>query len=413
MSSIINQPPMQNIQDSLQEKLAKLCGPYLTKRMNKREFLNTFENRTREINKAALLDLSAQLKNKPGLGNVGYSLRYDEIILENNGKIDTLLAASGHPLTVIGKTIPSNNAIFLNRDITVKRTDKRSTTGKDVTNHLSFKLIIKESAYLNISGWEKEVFYRMSGVFMMASGLIIAVIVLFYITFRALIRQRKIAEIKTDFANNITHELQTPLSSVSLVLKSIKRADVQSKPALMNELICSLDRQYQKIQQLVDHVLESTIVQEGKIQTEEVDITRYLQEYAHDLQIDQHLLEVDISPSSQLIKTNKTVILSILNVLVDNAAKYSDAGRSILLKTFMNNGYFCIQVVDHGNGIQPLHQDQIFDKFHRVPEADRYTVRGLGLGLYLARRSAASISGELSLAHSDHTGSTFELKLPL
>ncbi|MDR6197511.1 HAMP domain-containing sensor histidine kinase [Siphonobacter sp. SORGH_AS_0500] len=413
MSGITNQRDMQDLQDSIRQQLSQLAASYTNGQMSKQAIVNAISQVEQGINKQAGDYLAVQLKRKPALGKVNYQLQYDEIILENNGKADTLLRVSDQPITIIGKVIPAADAVLLNREITVTRTnDKSDRNGKSI-HRLNFRLLIKQSSYIDISGWETEVIRRMAGIFLMASGLILAVIILFYMVFRALIRQKKIAEMKTDFANNITHELQTPLSSVNLIMKSVLRADVQANPSIMNELLGTLDRQYQKIQQLVDHVLESTIQTEEEIKLSDVDIAGYLREYGQDLQVANHRLEVAIAPLYQNVKTNTAVILSILNVLIDNAAKYSAASKPISLKGFATNQHYCIQVTDQGEGIAPAFCEHIFDKFYRVPEANRLTVRGLGLGLYLARQSAASIGAVLTLKNTGPGGSTFELTVAL
>ncbi|MDQ1090075.1 sensor histidine kinase KdpD [Siphonobacter sp. SORGH_AS_1065] len=413
MSGIMSQRDMQDLQDSIRQQLSQLAVSYTNGQISKQNLFKAISQVEQGINKQAGDYLAVQLRRKPALGKISYQLQYDEIILENNGKADTLLRVSDQPITIIGKVIPAADAVLLNRDITVTRTNDKSDRNGKSTNRLNFRLLIKQSSYIDISGWETEVIRRMAGIFLMASGLILAVIILFYMVFRALIRQKKIAEMKTDFANNITHELQTPLSSVNLIMKSVLRADVQANPAIMNELLGTLDRQYQKIQQLVDHVLESTIQTEEEIKLSDVDIAGYLREYGQDLQVANHRLEVAIAPLYQNVKTNTAVILSILNVLIDNAAKYSAASKPISLKGFATNQHYCIQVTDQGEGIAPAFCEHIFDKFYRVPEANRPTVRGLGLGLYLARQSAASIGAVLTLKNTGPGGSTFELLVAL
>lgn len=413
MSDITSHRDMQALQDSVRGQLSQLAASYSNGRASRQDVITAMRRVNQAINRQAETYLEVQLKSKPALGKISYQLRYDEIILENNGKADTLLRRSDQPVTIIGKSIPAVDAVLLNRDITVTRTNNRSDQNGKPIERLNFRLLIKQSSYLDISGWEAEVIRRMAGIFIMASGLIIAVIILFYLVFRALIRQKKIADMKTDFANNITHELQTPLSSVNLILKSVLRADVQANPALMNELLGTLNRQYQKIQQLVDHVLESTIQTNEQMQLTTVDLARYLQEYGQDLQVANHRLEVCIDPASQKVKTNTAVILSILNILIDNAAKYSVATKPIRLKGFAANQQYCIQVIDQGEGIAPAFCNQIFDKFYRVPQANQHNVRGLGLGLYLARQSAASIGAVLTLKNSGPSGSTFELTVAL
>lgn len=253
----------------------------------------------------------------------------------------------------------------------------------------------------------------MAGIYFLAILLILAVIVLFYLVFRAMIRQKKLAGIKTDFANNITHELKTPLTSVGLVLKSLDRPEVQGDKQKTAELLATLKRQHEKIQQTVDFVLESAMEAHPEIHKQATDIAAYLQNYVDDLRIADHLLEPNVIPATQPVITNTQLLDKILNNLVENAVKYSPVGSVIILKGYPSGLHYFIEVADQGPGIASDHQVNLFDKFFRVPEDNKHTVKGLGLGLYLSRKAAIAMGANLNLKSTSGAGCVFTLELPL
>lgn len=368
--------------------------------MSKPDFIKLLKSFTRQSGNKSSVYINKMLNKNPGLQGISYKSQFDEIICEINGKSDTLLAASAKPVIFSGDDFHTAHAIILNKDVTL-------STGDD------FRILIRQSNLIDVSKRENEVFKRMAGVLFLAIGLIIAVIILLYLVFSALIRQKKLAEIKTDFANNITHELKTPLSSVSIILKSMLLKEVQAKPVLLNDLLQSLNRQHGKIRQLVDSVLDSAMVTAIKVEQKELEITGFLQEYVNDLAIANHELIAEIETDPQTLRTNAATLEKILNILVDNAAKYSEEGMLVHLTAFHTQTHYHIEITDQGAGIPVQYQQHIFDKFYRIPEQNKHTVKGLGLGLYLAKQAALQLGAELTVQSKPGKGSTFIISLPI
>lgn len=397
---VTNSPVMISVQEQIRAELRQTVIQYVTNPMSKPGFIKLLKSNTRESGHKFNIYLKKMLDKKPNLEGIVYKSQFDEIIFEINGKSDTLLIAPAKPIVFSGDDFHTAHTIILNKDVTL-------STGEDL------RIIIRQSNFMDISKRENEVIKRMSGVLFLAIGLIIAVIILLYLVFSAMIRQKKLAEIKTDFANNITHELKTPLSSVSIILKSILLKEVQEKPALLNDLLQSLNRQHGKIRQLVDSVLDSAMVTAVKVEQKELEITSFLQEYADDLAIANQELIAEIETTPQMLLTNAATLEKILNILVDNAAKYSEESESIYLTAFQTQTHYQIEITDKGSGIPIQYQQYIFDKFYRIPEQNKHTVKGLGLGLYLAKQAALQLSAELTVSSKPGKGSTFIISLPV
>jgi two-component system phosphate regulon sensor histidine kinase PhoR len=178
-------------------------------------------------------------------------------------------------------------------------------------------------------------------------------------------------------------------------------------------LLQSLGRQHEKIRLIVDSVLESAMATAVVVEKEELEITDFLQKYFRDLTLANHRLLVEIEPRSQILLTNEVALEKILNIFIDNAAKYSKTGSVIQVQSYIQDNHYYIEITDQGRGIALEYQGDIFDKFYRIPEINSHTVKGLGLGLYLAKQTAIQIGVQLSLRSKPGSGSTFILTFPI
>lgn len=397
---ITNLPAATSFEEQARENLRLAIDEYLARRLTKAAFIQLLCKNNQDVKEKSNQYINHMTAKIPLLRHTHYKAQFDEITYQLNGKSDTLLTSNQKPVVFNGTNFKTDKNVYLSKFVT-------NSIGDDLT------IVMKQSNYIDVSSWQKEVFKRMYGILFLAIGLIIAVIVLFYLIFRVLIRQKKLAEIRTDFANNITHELKTPLSSVSLILKSALLKNVQQQPELLDSLLQSLNRQHGKIRQIVDSVLESAMAGTIVVEMEKVEITSFLHEYFDDLALERHSLSLDILPQSVMLNTNTETLEKILNILVDNASKYSDPQKAIQVKCFVTGTHYHIEITDCGPGIPQEHQAQIFDKFYRIPERNTHTVKGLGLGLYLGQQAALQIGATLTVKSSAGIGSTFIISLDL
>jgi signal transduction histidine kinase len=400
ISELTSQPEMLVFAEQAQSNLRYTVHQYLDKKMSKAEFIRQLKQNNQGVHDSSTVYLNKMLSKNPELGGIKYKSQSDEITYQTEGKSDTLLRHRERPVIIVGEAFETINTILLNKDLTTSSGDE-------------LRIVVRQSNYIDVSSWQKEVYKRMSGILFLAIVLILAVIILFYLIFSAMIKQKKLADIKTDFANNITHELKTPLSSVSLILKSILRKDVLMKPKVLEELLQSLGRQHEKIRLIVDSVLESAMATAVVVEKEAVEITVFLHKYFHDLSLANHRLIVEIEPRLQILLTNEVALEKILNIFIDNAAKYSQTGSFIRVKSYNQHNHYYIEIIDQGRGIASEYHGDIFDKFYRIPEMNSHTVKGLGLGLYLAKQTAIQIGVELSLKSKPGSGSTFTITFPI
>lgn len=376
----------------------------------KNEFLHKVVSAVMVEKKPNDSSFHALIKSNALLSGVRFSMNYRQIILVKNGISDTLLKTTDAPLVILGDDQAAGEELSIGAGVQVTGLsdpkDVRAESSPD-------RLEVKYSQLADVSGWKQQVWKRMTGVLLLAIGLIAALIFLFYQVFRTLLKQKRIADITTDFANNMTHELKTPLSSIAIIIKSLKKENVRHQPEMIDELVNSLDRQHHKLQQLTDQVLKTALAEEDSPKLEPVRMPEFLQQALLDFKNDTHRIESSIDKTPRLLKTDPRLLNSILENLLDNAAKYSEPGTTILLKSYTDAHNYIIEVSDQGRGIAEEEQTRIFEKFYRVPEKDLHSVKGMGLGLYLCRLRAGILGGTLSVRSRLGEGSTFIFKIPL
>lgn len=413
ITKLMNAAVVDSLEDKVQENLKKvIIMAYDKQKIDKKLIFKSMKDSSLNLYQQLNSYVFQNIQQSKDLRSIQYKSQYEEIIIERGGIMDTLLSSKDLPVMLFGQEFNDANTLLLNHNETISVVSKNMRE-KQVSFSQNLKLIIRTSNYINVSDWKKAVFNQMLGTFILGATLIIAVISLLFMVFSAMIRQKKIADIKTDFANNITHELKTPLSSVSLILKSMGHDEIRSNTILLDDLLQSLNRQHLKIQHIVDSVLEGAMLTEIAVQFKPLDMHILLENYAHDLRLKAHQLAVHIDPEKCILQTNSLFIEKILNVFVENAQKYSEPQTVIRLESYTQGKFYIIAVTDEGPGITAHHQVHIFDKFYRVPEENRHSVKGLGLGLFLARQAADRIQAKLELKSKPGKGSTFLIKLPI
>jgi two-component system phosphate regulon sensor histidine kinase PhoR len=239
-------------------------------KIDQQQFLNMTARNIDSVTRSLNQSYNRAFIKDVRLSHVSYLCTYDELAIDIKGTRHILTSAlNKQSNTDRIRSKRKNNLLQV-------RTFQGSFDGKSLgldtysPELSSIKLSFTGRQYADVSGWNLELVKRMTGVFLLAVSLLVAVSTLFYLMFRNILQQKKITEIQADFTNNVTHELKTPLSSTSVILKSLLKKEVRNKPDLMDELLASLSRQHQRIQQTVDSVLESAMLTNLNIERTDV-----------------------------------------------------------------------------------------------------------------------------------------------
>ena len=400
----------QTLSDSLNNHVMKALLSRLQYQLEKgtRPNLNGFQQQVDQVAGNYRYLISRALLKDSLLRNIGFNFEYTRVVLYRGGKIDTLLGAGSKPLLLTGK----GNSTFLISEGKQQVGFKVKANSSSVQPQF-YSLAVWNRPGISATGWQQTVFRRMLATLAGSVALIAALIIIFFLIFSALLRQKRIADVTTDFANNMTHELKTPLSAAALVVKSLRTPDAKLDEEWFNELLEQLDRQHRKIRRLMDIVLTSALDKPiGAIQLRKLNLKKILEDLTMLATAGGREL-VLAGQIETVICTDPDLLTAILSNLLDNALKYTSPESPLSLSIRQSTDrYTLISLKDQGPGIEKKYQRYLFQKFFRVPRADTGQIKGLGLGLYLSRIQARQLSGKLTYERNSSGGSTFNLTLP-
>ncbi|MEM7655169.1 MAG: HAMP domain-containing sensor histidine kinase [Bacteroidota bacterium] len=245
------------------------------------------------------------------------------------------------------------------------------------------------------------------------------ILVCFWIAIRTVFRQKKFSEMKNDFINNMTHELKTPIATISLAADAISNPQISGNPDGMKRYTRIIKEENQRMHRQVERVLQAARLQRKEIRLDpsEFNLHDLLTKAGRYLELPMQErgghLNLDLRATRTVVQGDEQHLINLINNLLDNANKYSSDQPNITLRTFNEADQLVIQVQDQGMGISKADQARIFERFYRVSTGNLHEVKGFGLGLSYAKAIAQAHGGDISVQSQLGQGSTFELRLPL
>jgi two-component system phosphate regulon sensor histidine kinase PhoR len=240
----------------------------------------------------------------------------------------------------------------------------------------------------------------------------------FALMLSTILRQKKLAEVKNDFINNMTHELKTPLATVSAAMEALQDFGALQDPGKTDTYLTMARQEVRRLADLVDKVLHIAVeARPGHalpLHPEAVCPAELVAELVsrHELQATKPVrFEVSISPTDML-RLDRLHLAGALHNLLDNALNYSGERVVVRITGRPASGGWQLTVADDGPGIAPSYQEAVFEQFFRVPTGNLHPVKGFGLGLYYVRQVVAAHGGRVRVRNAPGGGSEFVLWLP-
>lgn len=239
----------------------------------------------------------------------------------------------------------------------------------------------------------------------------------FMLVLHTIVAQRKLAEAKNDFINNMTHELKTPLTTVSAAVETLQRFGPQADPEKVNTYLRISQTELRRLSDLVDKVLTIATKERQTLELhpEPVHPAELVQAAVHRHQLHASKpvhFEVDMAPAD-VVQADRLHLAGVINNLIDNAIKYSKEQVTIALQSCYTAGGWQLTVQDDGVGIASSYQAAVFGRFFRVPTGNLHPVKGFGLGLYYVRQVVERHGGHIAVRSEPGRGSAFTVWLPL
>lgn len=245
----------------------------------------------------------------------------------------------------------------------------------------------------------------------------------FAYTIASLFRQKKLDEMRTDFINNMTHELKTPVSTILLGTEMLYDPDLIQNDHAREKALTSITAEGNRLNLLIEKVLQMSFFNEDdskiKFKIKPIDMEELVINVTSifSLKVESFggELDVDLGATETIIDGDEMHLTNIIFNLLDNSVKYrrEDIPLMITVRTLNDNNNFIIKLEDNGIGMKREYLKKIFDRFYRIPTGNRHDVKGFGLGLAYVARMVHLHGGQIQAESEIGKGTTFIIQLPL
>lgn len=254
-----------------------------------------------------------------------------------------------------------------------------------------------------------------------AASILFTVVIIsaFWLTVRTMFTQKKLSEIKSDFINNMTHELKTPLATISLAIDALTNDKVIRDTDKIKYYSGMIKEENRRMNKQVEKILQAARIerQEISLNLQELDVHDIIRKVAENLELQilekQGRLALSLSAQNHKVKADEVHFSNIIFNLLDNAIKYSTEAPKIEVETLMQNNVVFIKVKDNGIGMNKETQSRIFEKFYRAHTGNIHNVKGFGLGLSYVKAMVEAHNGKIKVESAVGKGSIFTVSLPL
>jgi two-component system, OmpR family, phosphate regulon sensor histidine kinase PhoR len=309
--------------------------------------------------------------------------------------------------------------IFKNKDETLASSKGFSDKQFSFVTDLSANKVFSTHNYLLVQfpNGGTFVFDSMRNMLLLSLLFSLVIIGVFYYTIRLIIKQKKLGEMKNDFINNMTHELKTPIATISLATEAINNPLIKDNDEKFKDYTRILKEENQKLNSHVERVLEMAMLDKGELvlNKKQVNIGKLIQRTieSHKLLIQKQNAKVNFSPDTEVIcRVDEEHMLAAFNNLLDNALKYSKEFCTVNIQIARPLKDLVITFKDNGIGIDKEQKEKVFDKFFRAQGGNLHDVKGFGLGLSYVRSIVEAHNGSIELLSEKGKGSEFIIKLP-
>ena len=314
-------------------------------------------------------------------------------------------------------------AIFENKKQSTVASEKFLFTSGSI---FSTPIFTDDEGKSNISLWvnfnnKKLYVWSKIGIMVLLSTLLVLVILsTYFFAFRQIKKQREISQIKTDFINNMTHELKTPIASINLALDFMNNPKVMDNAEMRERYLGIIRTENDRIHKQVDTVIRISRLGKKEINLNKESINlntiieREVTKQTTNIEKPEGYIKMHLNADRDTIFGNEEHISNAVMSILDNAIKYvEDNTPKIDVYTENSQNSIILKVADKGIGIDKKLQHKIFDKFFRIPTGDIHNVKGYGLGLSYAKYIVEDHQGEISVESDKGKGTIFTIKLPL
>ncbi len=265
---------------------------------------------------------------------------------------------------------------------------------------------------------KKYLYSSMSPMMLSSSVFFLMVVAAFILSFQIIFRQKKLSDMKTDFINNMTHELKTPIATISIASEMLKDNIISESSENRSKYAGIIFDENKRLYNHVEQVLQIARLEKGELQLnmEDRDIHSMIETAASRFNLILEELngtiELNLNAHHPVIKVDEMHFNNVLNNLIDNAIKYNKKEPMVRINTSNYNSGIQIEVQDNGVGLSKDDQQKIFEQFYRVAKGNVHDTKGFGLGLSYVKSIVDKHNGKIWVESKLKEGSKFIIQLP-
>lgn len=255
---------------------------------------------------------------------------------------------------------------------------------------------------------------------MVAGGILFTAVIItaFALTIRTMLNQKKISEIKSDFINNMTHELKTPLATISLAIDAIGNEKVMDNKEKIRYFSGIIKEENKRMNKQVESILQSALLEKNEIglKLQPTDVHEVITHTVENIQLQlaskNGHVELRLDAINPIIQADDVHFSNVIFNLLDNAIKYSKENLEVIISTYSTRKSLVITVSDNGIGMSRDTISRIFEKFYRAHTGNVHNVKGFGLGLSYVKAIIDAHKGKIKVESAVGKGSKFTLEFP-
>lgn len=384
------------IDDAWMQLSGKFLSSYMKGKASKADFVVYTKQKC-----DSLSPVLAKAMSRSGLYKkykIGYSVYITSVTIPKENSTDTIFNGK---IKTLGNNIKSDNEILY------------ATGNWETRDDTSYSGQIRTLRCYSIENWKITILSEMAGLLIFTVAMLAFVMLLFYLSIRNIITQKKLSDIKTDFINNITHEFQTPLATMDIAVKTLQRKGENLPPDHFERTLLVIERQNARLQTLFGQVTEASLTSTQITETKNQPVTcEDVKEIVADFKMAHPLITINCYEQDKnvAIGISRFHLNTIMINLMDNAIKYG--ADTIDIRLAKGNNESQITIKDNGQGIPAKHLPAIFDKFYRVQKGNIQNTKGLGLGLFYVKQITEAYNGNVTVS-STGKGAEFTISIPL
>lgn len=252
-----------------------------------------------------------------------------------------------------------------------------------------------------------------------SAGLLLVLIFIFAYTIYAILKQKKISEMKTDFINNMTHEFKTPVATIMIASEALKDPEVVEDKSRIARLAGIIYDENVRLGNHIERVLSIARLEKKELKLEYAAVNTHdliaavVDSMSLQLQKKNAKISMNLNAINPIVHGDELHLSNVFYNLIDNANKYSADDPDITIETRSTDKALIIEIADKGIGMTKEHSKRIFDQFYRVPTGNLHDVKGFGLGLNYVQDIVEQMNGTIKVHSEKDKGTTFEISLPL